>query len=129
MYGQSDPHIFHIKSSRGVRGEVGGVHRDTHKGCNGGKIQAMVTSHYFIVRKVVLLGVSYNCGKITKHMTCPHAYIYFKFIWNGFHNLHWIINSYGKKITPLSLSRHQCLPCLHIFHHHGNNTNEKRKGN
>ena len=33
----------------------------THKGGNRGKIQVMGTSHYFIIREVTLLGVSYNC--------------------------------------------------------------------
>ena len=31
---------------------------DTYKGVNGGKIQVMGTSHYFIVHNVLLLGVS-----------------------------------------------------------------------
>ena len=38
-------------------------HMDTHKEGDGGKIQAMGTSHYFIVHQVALLGVSDNCVK------------------------------------------------------------------
>ena len=34
------------------------IHRDTHKGGNGGKIQAMGKSHYFIVRQVAFIDVS-----------------------------------------------------------------------
>ena len=45
------------------------IHRDTHKGGNGGNIQAMGTSNYFIVRQVVLLDVSDNCVK--KPNLCP----------------------------------------------------------
>ena len=45
--------------------EGGGIHRDTHKGGNGGNIQDMGTSNYFIVRQVVLLGVSDNFVKKT----------------------------------------------------------------
>ena len=41
----------------GGSGDVG-IHMDAHKGGNGGKIQAMDTSHYFIVRQVMLLGFS-----------------------------------------------------------------------
>ena len=41
----------------------GGVHRDTHKGDNGGNIKAKGNSHYFIVCQVVLLGVSDHCVK------------------------------------------------------------------
>ena len=48
-----------MKSYKGVRK----IHRDKHKGVNGGKIQAVGTSHYFIFRKVALLGVSYQCVK------------------------------------------------------------------
>ena len=43
----------------GLRGGV--VDSDTHKGENCGKIQAMGTSQYFIIRQVALLVVSYNC--------------------------------------------------------------------
>ena len=49
---------------------------DTHKGGNGGKIQAMGTSHYFIIHQVVLLGVLDHCVNIGKLMPCPHEYIY-----------------------------------------------------
>ena len=48
---------------------------DTHKGGNGGKIQAMGTSHYFIVCQVTLLGVSDHCVKKTKCMPFPHENI------------------------------------------------------
>ena len=58
--------------------EGGVIYMDTYKGGNGGKIQAMVTSHYFIVCQVSFLGVSYHCVKITKLMTCTHGYIYIK---------------------------------------------------
>ena len=37
---------------------VGGVYIYTKKGVNGDKIQVMGTSHYFVVRKFVLFGVS-----------------------------------------------------------------------
>ena len=46
-----------MKPSRGG----GGVHSDNEMGGNVVNIQAMVTSHYFIVRQVALLGVSYHC--------------------------------------------------------------------
>ena len=47
------------------------------KGGNGGKIKAMEASHYFIVCKVALLGVSDHCVKNqTKCMPYPHEYIY-----------------------------------------------------
>ena len=48
-----------MKSSKGLRG----IHGDIHKGVNGGKIKAMVTSHYFIARQVILIGVSDHCVK------------------------------------------------------------------
>ena len=85
---------------------------DTHKRGNGGKIQAMVTSHYFIVCQVALLIISDHCVKKPKHMMCPHAYIFFKFLWNGFHMLHWISKSYGVQITPLGRSYRHCLTCM-----------------
>ena len=50
----------------------GVIHRDTHKGGGGGKIQAMGTYRYFIVLQVLLLGVSYHCIKKYKRMTCTH---------------------------------------------------------
>ena len=43
--------------------EGGVIYMDTYKGGNGGKIQAMVTSHYFIFLQVMLLGVSDNFVK------------------------------------------------------------------
>ena len=45
------------------KGGGGSVQMDKHKGVNGGNIQAMGTSNYFIVHQVVLLGVSDNCVK------------------------------------------------------------------
>ena len=60
-----------MKYSRG-----GGIHRDTHKEVNGGNIQAMGTSHYFIIHKFALLGVSDYCVK--KRMPCSHEYIFLK---------------------------------------------------
>ena len=42
---------------------------DPHKGGDGGKIQAMGTSYYFIIRQVTLLGVSDHCDK--KNQTYP----------------------------------------------------------
>ena len=44
---------------------------DTHKGVNGGKIQAMGNSHYSIVRKVFLLGVSDHCVKKNNYALSP----------------------------------------------------------
>ena len=50
--------------------------RDTHKGGNGGNIQHMVTSHYFIFCQVALLVVSDHFVK--KSNVCPVAMnIYF----------------------------------------------------
>ena len=43
---------------------------DTYKGFNGGKIQAMGTSHYFIVRQVALLGVD-DCVNIKTYALSP----------------------------------------------------------
>ena len=37
--------------------EGGGIHRDIQKGGNDGNIQAMISSHYFVVCKVALFGV------------------------------------------------------------------------
>ena len=54
----------------------GVINRDAYKGVNGCKIKAMVASHYFIVRQGALLGVSDHCVIKTKHVTCPHEYIY-----------------------------------------------------
>ena len=65
---------FYGEREREIRG---GVHRGTHKGVNGGKIQSIGTSHYFIIRQVALLGVSDHCVK-KKSMPCPHEYIYLK---------------------------------------------------
>ena len=45
-----------------------------YNGVNGGKIQAMGTSDYFIVRQVALLGVSDHCVKQIKRMPCPHDF-------------------------------------------------------
>ena len=47
----------------------GVIHRDIHKGGNGGKIQAMGTFNYFIVCQVMLLGVSDHLVK--KLNVCP----------------------------------------------------------
>ena len=58
------------------RGGVGVLKIDTDKGGNGDKKQSMVTSQYFIVRKVGLHGISYNCVKKAKCMPCSHEYIY-----------------------------------------------------
>ena len=44
---------------------------DMHKRDNGENIQAMGTSHYFIVRQVVLLGVSDHCVKKTNICSVP----------------------------------------------------------
>ena len=58
----------------------GVIHRDSHKGDNGGKIQAMVTSHYCMVRQVVLLVFSDSCVKKNPKV-CPvpmNIYIYCK---------------------------------------------------
>ena len=45
--------------------KVGGwrVHRDLYKGGNGGKIQVIGNSHFFVVSQVALLGVSDHCVK------------------------------------------------------------------
>ena len=93
------------------------IHRDTHKGENGGNIQAMGTSRYFIVRQVAQIGVSDHCEK--KPMTCPHEYIYLKFLWTGFHILQCICKSYGIKIPPLGRSHCYFPPCLY---------NQRRRG-
>ena len=45
------------------------MHKYAQKGVNGGKIQAMGTSNYFIARKPALLVVSYHCVK--KPNICP----------------------------------------------------------
>ena len=81
---------------------------DNHKGDNGVKIQSTGTSHYSIVRKVVLLGVSDNCVKKTKRFPCTNKYIYLKVLWNGLNIMHWICNSYGITITPVGHSYRQC---------------------
>ena len=39
-----------------TKGGGGGIHRDTNKGENSDKIQAMFSSHYFIFCQVALLG-------------------------------------------------------------------------
>ena len=47
-----------------------GVHEQVYaQGFNGGKIQAMGTYHYFIVRHIALLGVSDYC--VLKKNVCP----------------------------------------------------------
>ena len=51
---------------------------DTHKGVNGGRIQAMGNSNYFIIRLIDLLCVSYHCVKYIYNI-CPvpmNTYIY-----------------------------------------------------
>ena len=70
MPGRSDPLLLPMKSSKGGRD----THRDTHKGGNVVKIQAMGNSNYFIFRQVVLLGVSYRCLKKSKRMPCTHDF-------------------------------------------------------
>ena len=45
-----------MKFSKGCRG----IHINNHKGGNGGNIQAMGTSRYFIVPQVGFLGLSDN---------------------------------------------------------------------
>ena len=51
---------------------------DAHKGVDSGKIQAMVTSHHFIIHHALLVGISDHCVLKTKHMACPHECIYIK---------------------------------------------------
>ena len=58
MSRRSYPRLSHMKYSRG-----GGIQRDTHKGGNGYKTQAMGDSHYFIFHKVDLIGISDHCVK------------------------------------------------------------------
>ena len=50
---------------------------DTHKGYKGGKIQAMGSSNYFILRQVALLGVSDYCVKKTLNICLVPMNIYF----------------------------------------------------
>ena len=54
--------MLHMKFIGGV-GVGGLILRDKHKGGNGGNIQAMGTSNYFIIRQVALLVVSDHCVK------------------------------------------------------------------
>ena len=68
---RSDPCLTPMKYSKG--GRV--IHMDMYKGGNGGNIQAMGTSHYFIVRQVALLGVSDHCVK-KKQMYALSPWIY-----------------------------------------------------
>ena len=60
--------------------------------------------------------------KKTKHIPCPHEYIYFKVLWNGLHTLYWIYNSYGIKPPPLDRSRRHCPTCLQNWRRGGGMT-------
>ena len=71
MSGQSDPCLSHITYETLYGGGGGEVHRDLHKGGNGGKIQAMGTSKYFIVCQVTLLVVT-DHGVKKKCIPCPY---------------------------------------------------------
>ena len=52
------------------------MNRYIYKGVNVINIKCMVPYNYFIVRQVLLLGVSDHCVKRKKRMPCPHEYIY-----------------------------------------------------
>ena len=66
--------MYRAGEGGGGGGEI--ILRDTRKGGNGGNIQSMVTSHYFIFRQIALLVVSDHCVK--KSNVCPVAMnIYF----------------------------------------------------
>ena len=67
MSGQSEPSLLPMTSSKGGRG----IHMDTHKGGNGNKIQAMVSSHYFIFCQAALLGVSDHSVKNPNILPVP----------------------------------------------------------
>ena len=88
------------------------IHRYKHKGCIVVKIKYMVTSHYFIIRKVALIGVSDHCVRKIKRIPFPHEYIYFKVLWNIFHILHWICKSYGIPPPPPLLADHNITDLL-----------------
>ena len=84
-----------MKSSKGGSG----IHMNIQKGGNGDNMQALLTSNYFIVRQVVLLGVSDHCVKKTKCTPCPvHMNIYFKI------SMDRIIKSYEIQIPPIGCS-------------------------
>ena len=107
MSGQSYPRLWPLKCYKGGRG----IHMDIKKGVNDGNIQAMGTSHYFIVIQVAVLGVTGH-RVFKKPMPCPHEYKHFKFLWTGFHILHWICKNYGIQIPLIRRSHHQYLPFL-----------------
>ena len=70
---------------------------DIYKEGNGGKVKSMGNSCYFIVRKVVLLGVSDHCVK-KPNVRPVHMNIYFKI------SMDRIIKSYEIQIPPIGCS-------------------------
>ena len=108
------------------------IHRYPYRGGNGGNIQAMGTSNYFILRQFALLAVLDHFILETKHMPCPHEYIFLEGLWTRFYILHKVHMNYEIQIPPLFYSHRHFPTCLQNqrggwnedLHYHGTNTNE-----